>query len=135
MPERKKEESVKDKIKQILTDEKVHFRMPPANGYGKAGDFDFVCCVGGAYLGVEAKRDDKEAPTALQTDNAVSAARHGGVALLIHKDNLALLRETIFTMRLRMSMAQIPVNFRLGYWPEAKPQPEDNDVVVRRKKP
>lgn len=127
MPERKKEESVKDKIKQILTDEKVHFRMPPANGYGKAGDFDFVCCVRGLYLGIEAKRDDKEAPTALQTDNAMDCIASGGVALLIHKDNIDVLRVTLCAMRQRN--ITVP-----SHWPEAKPQPEDNDVVVRRKK-
>ena len=134
MPERKLEKSTKDQIRDILDTECVYYTMPPANGYGRSGNFDFVCNVCGAFLGIEAKRDSKEGPTTLQTENAQATSAHGGVALLIHKDNLPLLSLTIGVLRTRMTNMPIPVNFRLGYWPPPPEPVNDTDVVLRRKR-
>jgi hypothetical protein len=114
--DRNKEESVKDKIKQILETKLVWYCMPPANGYGKSGNFDFIVCVEGAFLGIEAKRDEKEKPTRLQTENAVKVAGAYGVGLLIHKDNIHTLGPTIDAMRIRM--VGVRVAYQLTNWPE-----------------
>jgi hypothetical protein len=131
---RVKEESVKDKIKQILKEMKVPFDMPPANGYGRAGNFDFVCCVDGAYLGIEAKRDAKEKPTRLQTEHAMEFAEHGAGVLLIHKDNLDLLKKTIEQMRDCMRAMPRRVVSLMCSWPVLPPQADDSNVTVKRKK-
>ena len=113
---RVKEETVKDRIKAILEAQKVWYCMPPANGYGKSGNFDFIACVRGAFLGIEAKRDEKEMPTRLQTENAVKLAGAYGVMLLIHKGNVELVEDTIIEMRRRM--ADVRVSYRLNHWPK-----------------
>jgi hypothetical protein len=136
---RVKEESVKDKIKQILKEMKVPFDMPPANGYGRAGNFDFVCCVDGAYLGIEAKRDAKEQPTRLQTEHAVEFIGANGTAMLLHKDNLHLLPKVIDDLRARMRSLDYRVNYGTTLWPKeavmALLEPGDKDVkVIKGKK-
>jgi hypothetical protein len=133
MAERTKEESVKERIKKVLRTRGVPFDMPPANGYGKAGNFDFVCNVFGAYLGIEVKRDDKAGPTQLQTSHALEFANHGAVVLLIHKDNVDLVGKTVDTMSVRM--LGVRINSGLCHWPDPPPMADDHDVVVKRKKP
>lgn len=50
-----KEANVKKEIKKILDKYKVFYFMPAASMYGKAGIPDFVCCVEGQFVGIEAK--------------------------------------------------------------------------------
>jgi hypothetical protein len=134
---RTKEEPVKDRIKKVLRLRNVPFDMPATHGYGKSGNFDFVCCVEGAYLGIEAKRDDKEKPTRLQTEHAVAFAH--GVTLLIHKDNVELVGKTIDEMRRRMRELPCRVSYLLSNWPKeevlALLDTGDKDVkVIKGKK-
>ncbi len=131
-----KEKSVKDHIKAILEAERVWYCMPAANGYGRMGLFDFIVCVEGIFLGIEAKRDDKEQPTQLQTDNATHARDVGGaVVLLIHKDNLHLLTNVISVLRLRLLRMPCALNAGLCYWPaQAILQPPEGDNVKLIKK-
>jgi hypothetical protein len=132
-PKRTLETPVKDDIRAILREKKVWFRMIPANGYGVAGNFDFVCCVDGAFLGIEAKRDEKEKPTQLQHENAIEARNAKGVTLLIHKGNVALVAAVIDVMRARMRLVQHA--YDLSVWPvHEAPAPDDTpEPVVRRK--
>ena len=127
MPTRTKEETVKDKIKAILNAHGIPFDMPATHGYGKSGNFDFVCIVEGAYMGIEAKRDAKEPPTQLQTDHAKTVIEAGGVALLIHKGNLERIATAITVIRRRL--LHRPINTGLNYWPEPPPQDDDDDDV------
>lgn len=124
------EAPVKEQIRNVLNAWGVYFTMPPANGYGRAGGFDFTCCVRGRFLGIEAKRDYKEQPTALQHDNAAKAQRSGAVVLLIHKDNVELVRSTLDAMYKN----DHPVR---SYWP-ARQMPAADDIPapkLRRKQP
>jgi len=124
---RTKEESVKDRVKKVLRLRNVQFDMPATHGYGKSGNFDFVCCVRGLYLGIETKRDDKEHPTQLQTDHAHAVIEAGGVALLIHKDNVGLVGGTIDILK-RGGAAP-------SWWPAPPPQaPDPAPPVLKRKK-
>jgi hypothetical protein len=132
-----KEAPVKDRIKDVLDSKRVWYCMPPANGYGKSGNFDFIVCVRGAFLGIEAKRDEKEMPTRLQTENAVKVAGNEGVILLIHKDNVHLVGETVDEMLRRM--ADVRVYYKLNQWPQkammAMLDKGDEDVkVIKGKK-
>jgi hypothetical protein len=124
------ETPVKEQIRNALNARGVYFTMPPANGYGRAGGFDFTCCVSGLFLGIEAKRDDKEEPTTLQHDNADKARQSGGIVLLIHKGNVELVARTVDAMRQR--------NIRVpSYWP-ARRMHVDDDIPpprLRRKQP
>ena len=133
MPTRIKEDTVKDRIKAILEENEVWYCMPPANGYGKMGNFDFIACVDGAFLGIEAKRDDKETPTQLQTDNAEAARASGAVILLLHKDNLPLLTNVINVLRLRLLHMPCSINTGLCSWPPAKPPEDDRNVKLIKK--
>lgn len=56
---------VKKEIKKILDSygTKLVYFMPPASPYGQAGIADFVCCVSGRYLEIEAKAEDGRVTT------------------------------------------------------------------------
>lgn len=51
------ESSVKAQIKRWLSklDYEVWYFMPVSRGYGKHGVPDFICCVAGHFIGIEAK--------------------------------------------------------------------------------
>lgn len=131
---RTKEKTTKERIKDILEAENLWYCMPATGGYGRSGNFDFIINVDGAFLGVEAKRDDKEKPTQLQTDNAMAAWERGATVLLIHKDNLHLLQRAITSLRARMRAFPRPVNYLLNDWPAYKPAENDTNVKLIRKK-
>jgi hypothetical protein len=46
---------VKDKIKRVLKSHGFWYYMPMQNGMGVVGVPDFVCCVRGLFVGIEAK--------------------------------------------------------------------------------
>ena len=49
------EASVKNEIKKMLDAHEVYYFMPAANGYGRAGIPDIVCCINGCFLAIECK--------------------------------------------------------------------------------
>lgn len=89
------EGAVKKAVKDILRKHGVYYFMPVSNGMGKMGVFDVVCCVHGVFVGIECKSDASKKPTPLQIRNAEDATRAGGVSLLIHKDNIKDLDDTL----------------------------------------
>ena len=117
-PKRPTEAPVKAAVKKILKAEGVYWTMPPANGYGTMGNFDITCCVNGMFLGIECKSTDKAKRTLLQDRNAELAMRQGGVALLIHKDNVHLVQHAINELRKRTIGVHVAMG--LSYWPPAK---------------
>ena len=56
---------VKAKIVKTLQELGCWYFMPPANGYGRAGIPDFIGCMNGLLIAIEAKAK-KIKPTALQ---------------------------------------------------------------------
>lgn len=76
------ESRTKTQIKRILADAGVYYFMPSANGYGRAGIPDFVCCVNGRFLAIEAKAG-KGMPTALQAREHERIEQAGGIALVL----------------------------------------------------
>ena len=83
------EAKVKAKIKKILKDNNVYFAMPIGTGYGSSGVPDFLCCVNGNFLAIEAKAG-RGVPTALQEKNMREIKEAGGRAVVINEESLEL---------------------------------------------
>ena len=60
------EGKVKKEVDAILRRHKVWYFKPVQMGYGTHGIPDYICCVGGWFLGVECKGLDWKKPTNLQ---------------------------------------------------------------------
>lgn len=88
------EAKVKEKIKKILKEHGVYYAMPMGTGYGNSGVPDFLCCVNGKFLAIEAKAG-KGIPTALQEKNLRDIKVAGGIALVVRETNIANLEEYI----------------------------------------
>lgn len=85
------EAKVKAKIKAILKEEGVYYAMPIGTGYGNSGVPDFLCCVNGYFLAIEAKAGNGK-PTALQVKNINAIQDCGGQAWVVNEDGLDSLR-------------------------------------------
>ena len=84
------ESKVKNKIKVVLTKYRVYYAMPIGTMYGNSGVPDFLCCIKGRFLAIEAKAG-KGKTTALQDKNLHLIEKAGGVSLVIREDTLDLL--------------------------------------------
>lgn len=88
------EKAVKVKVKAILESEGAYFFMPPANGYGRAGIPDIICCVAGHFLAIECKAGGNK-PTALQERELSDIRNAGGVAVVINETNWDIVRDIV----------------------------------------
>ena len=96
------ESKVKAKIKKILEENNVYYAMPIGTGYGRSGVPDFLCCVEGRFLAIEAKATDKDKPTALQMREMKRIEDVGGGAVVIHEGNVDGLVNVLFIMKGKM---------------------------------
>jgi len=92
------EAKVKAKIKALLKQHNVYYAMPIGTGYGNSGVPDFLCCVAGHFLAIEAKAG-KGTTTALQEKNLQQIRESGGYAGVINDSNLNTLEDTIITLK------------------------------------
>ena len=92
------EAKVKAKIKKILKDHGVYYAMPIGTGYGNSGVPDFLCCVNGNFLAIEAKAG-KGTTTALQEKNLREIKQAGGTAAVIAEEQLEYLEQLIQLMK------------------------------------
>jgi Holliday junction resolvase len=92
------EAKVKAKIKKILKDHGVYYAMPIGTGYGNSGVPDFLCCVNGNFLAIEAKAG-KGTTTALQEKNLREIKQCGGTAAVIAEEQLEYLEQLIQLMK------------------------------------
>ena len=83
------EAKVKEKIKKILKEHDVYFAMPMGTGYGNSGVPDFLCCINGQFMAIEAKAC-KGIPTALQEKNMRDIEKAGGRTLVVNEQALEL---------------------------------------------
>jgi hypothetical protein len=83
------EAKVKAKIKAILKAHNVYYAMPIGTGYGNSGVPDFLVCLNGEFLAIEAKAG-KGVPTALQLKNLREIEDAGGRTLVINEESLKL---------------------------------------------
>lgn len=93
------ESKVKDKIKRILEENHVYYVMPIGTGYGRSGVPDFICCVDGKFLAIEAKATEKNTPTALQLRELGRIELAGGEAVVIHEGNVDGLASKLFLLK------------------------------------
>ena len=91
------EKKVKDKVKALCKQCNAYYAMPMGTGYGNAGVPDFLICSNGRFIAVETKADATKKPTTLQEKNLANIRAAGGVALVIHKDNLDVLGSHLAT--------------------------------------
>ena len=85
---------VKKKIRKILDDNKVYYAMPMGTGYGNSGVPDFLCCVAGRFVAIEAKAG-RGTTTELQDAHIEKIYSAGGVAMIINEQNLDTLEPVI----------------------------------------
>ena len=88
------EAKVKAKIKTILKTHGVYYAMPIGTGLGNSGVPDFLCCVHGFFVAIEAKAGKGE-PTALQYKNLGDVIKAGGYSCIIKENNLHFLERVI----------------------------------------
>lgn len=81
------EAKVKKAVRKILDDRGVYYFMPPANGYGRSGIPDIICCVKGQFLAIECKAG-KGTTTTLQDRELARIHGAGGVAMVVNETNL-----------------------------------------------
>lgn len=88
------EGKVKAGIKAWLKARGIWYFMPPANGFGRSGVPDFVCCVHGRFLAIEAKAPGKRNNTTVNQDDRIAEIRAAhGVAIVV--DDPAQLNELL----------------------------------------
>jgi pantoate kinase len=88
------EAKVKAKIKAILKARNVYYAMPIGTGYGNSGVPDFLCCVNGKFLAIEAKAGNGTT-TALQEKNLKAIREAGGLTAVIYETNIDDLKHWI----------------------------------------
>lgn len=93
------EGKVKKDVEAILKARNVYYFFPAANGYGRAGIPDIICCVNGFFLAIECKAG-KGTTTALQ-DRELDRIRKAGGAAIVVRDwiDMKLLRDIIFKLK------------------------------------
>lgn len=81
------EGAVKAAVKKILDAHGVYHFSPAANGYGRVGVPDIICCVNGYFLALECKAG-KGKTTALQDRELVAITKAGGLSVVINEDSV-----------------------------------------------
>ncbi len=92
------EVKVKKQIRAILDAHGVYYAMPIGTGYGNSGVPDFLCCVNGHFLAIEAKAG-KGKTTALQDAHIEKIRGCGGTALVINETNMPSLVTALQTLK------------------------------------
>ena len=83
MKEASVKQEIHDELKyQQMAHSDTYYFMPPANGYGRSGIPDFVACVAGTFVAIEAKGKGGKT-TALQDRELQRINDAGGIALVV----------------------------------------------------
>ena len=88
------EGKVKAAVKKILDEFAVYHFSPAANGYGRVGIPDIICCVSGFFLAIECKAG-KGTTTLLQDRELNAINEAGGACLIINEANVESLRPVL----------------------------------------
>jgi Holliday junction resolvase len=94
------ESKTKKAVKHMLDEEGVYHFFPPANGYGRSGLPDIICCYRGWFIAIECKAG-KGRVTALQERELERIREAGGFALVVYdnEDDLNMLAQTLTDIR------------------------------------
>lgn len=93
----KKEADVKEALKRIIRKHGGWYTMPTQTGYSQAGVPDFLVCINGRMVGIEAKFG-RNRPTALQERQLRLIEQAGGVAMVANERNLGEVESTLFAL-------------------------------------
>jgi hypothetical protein len=88
------EGKIKKRIKDVLKKVGAYYVMPYGAGYGNAGAPDFIVCVQGRFIGIEAKAGSNKA-TALQLHNLMEIRKAGGKSFVVNEDNIDTLEKEL----------------------------------------
>ena len=84
------ESKVKAKVVKLLAKYGVYYFFVPANGYGRAGVPDIICCADGKFLAIECKAGTGKT-TALQDREIEKIQSAKGHAIVARETNLDML--------------------------------------------
>lgn len=123
------EAKVKAKIKRVLGEHEAYSVLPVSNGMGAHGIPDFLVCVRGRFLGIEAKAAGNR-PTDLQLSNLRRIEEAGGVALVINEDNVDELDGWLHVIKIN---GAIQSNYRLFERAQEADGPGSGPAIKRRR--
>ena len=69
------EGKVKEKVKKILKENGIWYFMPAANGFGRAGIPDIICCWDGKFMAIECKAPGKINNTTAHQERCIEEIR------------------------------------------------------------
>jgi len=92
------EAKVKAAVRKLLVDFGIYYFSPSANGYGRAGIPDIICCFGGRFIAIECKAG-KGVTTALQDRELAAIRTAGGMTMVVNETNIQELKEKLQWMR------------------------------------
>ena len=88
------EKKVKTKVVAILKELGAYYFYPITGGYGASGVPDIVGCYKGRFFAIECKAG-KGKTTALQEKNIAQIIAQGGLAIVVHEDNIEDVNELL----------------------------------------
>jgi Holliday junction resolvase len=83
-----KEKVVRAATRYILRSKGAYVRPQQAGATTPAGTPDFLACLDGRFIAIECKATSKSKVSSLQKKNLEDIRKAGGVALVIHSENL-----------------------------------------------
>jgi len=92
------EKKVKDAVRKLLVEFDIYYFAPAANGFGRAGIPDIICCFGGRFIAIECKAG-KGVTTALQDRELAAIRTAGGMTMVVNETNIQELKEKLQWMR------------------------------------
>jgi Holliday junction resolvase len=92
------EAKVKAAVRKLLVEFGIYHFMPAANGFGRAGIPDIICCFGGRFIAIECKAG-KGVTTALQDKELAAIRTAGGMTMVVNETNVQELKEKLQWMR------------------------------------
>ena len=81
------EVKVKHAVRTILDEHGVYYFCPPANGYGRQGIPDIICCLDGHFIAIECKAG-KGQTTALQDRELNAILNASGTVFIAREHNI-----------------------------------------------
>lgn len=94
-----KEKDVKHAIRTLLQERKIWHFMPAMGQYGRAGIPDFICCINGRLLAIEAKISTGNGTTPLQDIEIERINAAGGVAIVVNENRMFAFEKVLDVMQ------------------------------------
>lgn len=101
-PEARVKKRVREILDKFCAANPGYYFFPPANGYGRQGIPDVICCIQGKFLAIECKANGG-VPTELQNREAFKIQKAGGVTLLIDERTLPKLEAYLILIKGKQS--------------------------------